>query len=224
MAHRVWLSWSSGKDSAWALHTLRSDPQYDVVGLLTTCSADSGRVAMHEVRRELLEAQAAAAGLPLHVVELPSHCPDAVYEKKMSQAVDGARREGVTHMAFGDLFLRDIRSYRESMLAPTGMQPLFPLWDRPTDRLAREMIAGGLRAVVTCIDPRRVDRSLCGRSFDDRLLDELGPDIDPCAEHGEFHTFAYAGPMFERSIDVDVGEISEREGFVFADLRLVRSL
>jgi uncharacterized protein (TIGR00290 family) len=215
---KTMLSWSSGKDSAWSLHVLRDEGLYDVVALLTTVTRQFDRVAMHGVRRELLEAQARAAQLPLWQLEIPSPCSNAEYEAVMRGAVERAVSEGVECIAFGDLFLEDIRRYREERLAGTGIEPVFPLWQRPTAELAREMIASGLRARITCLDPRVMPSELAGREFDDRLLSELPPHIDPCGERGEFHTFAYDGPMFGAAVRVDTGETVEREGFVFTDL------
>ena len=213
----TWLSWSSGKDSAWSLEMLRRGGT-QVTGLFTTVNAAFDRVAMHAVRRTLLEAQAHAAGLPLHVIEIPYPCPNADYERIMGAFVERAKAEGVTAMAFGDLFLADIRAYRETQLAGSGITPIFPLWERNTHDLAREMIAAGLVAHVTCVDPTKLDRSFAGRMFDTAFLADLPPGIDPCGENGEFHTFVSAGPMFRAPIPVRVGEITERDGFVFADL------
>ena len=216
---RVLLSWSSGKDSAWALHCLRQADDVEVVGLLTTFNAAFDRVAMHAVRHVLCRAQAEAAGLPLISVPLPWPCSNEEYELVMTQALATASAQlQMTHVAFGDLFLEDIRAYREAKLAPTGLTPLFPIWGIPTDALARDMIAGGLRARLTCIDPRQLDPRFAGREFDAALLDDLPVGVDPCGENGEFHTFAYDGPMFSKPIAVDLGEIVERDGFVFADL------
>jgi uncharacterized protein (TIGR00290 family) len=217
---KIWLSWSSGKDSAWALHELRASPDFEVTRLLTTVNRGARRVAMHAVREELLEAQAAAVGLPLLKVPIPSPCSNAVYEESMGAAMAQARAEGVLNVAFGDLFLEDVRRYREEKLSSVGMTPLFPLWGRETHRLARDMVAGGLRAYLTCVDPRQIDRHLVGRSFDAGLLDELPASVDPCGEKGEFHSFAFAGPMFSAPLAVAPGEIVERDGFVFADLLL----
>jgi diphthamide synthase (EF-2-diphthine--ammonia ligase) len=186
--------------------------------LLTTVNEDANRVAMHAVRRALLDSQARAAGLPLWIVPIPYQCSNEIYERRMAEAVRRATAEGFTHVAFGDLFLEDVRQYRESKLAGSGLGPIFPLWGRPTTDLARAMLAGGLRAKVTCIDPRLVNRSIAGRDFDAGLLDDLPETVDPCGERGEFHTFAYAGPMFDAPIAVTNGEIVERDGFVFADL------
>ena len=215
---KVLLSWSSGKDSAWALHVLRRDLGVDAAALLTTFNDAADRAAMHAVRRELVEAQAAAAGLPLWRVPIPSPCPNEVYEARMREAVGRARVEGFSHVAFGDLFLEDVRRYREERLAGTGLTPIFPLWGRPTEALAREMLSGGLEAILTCIDPRQLDRSFAGRPFDEALLAELPPSVDPCGERGEFHTMCHAGPMFAHPIDVTIGVIVERDGFVFADV------
>ncbi len=215
---RALLAWSSGKDSAYALHVLRGTPEVEVVGLLTTLNEAFDRVAMHAVRRELLEAQAAAAGLPLRVVTIPWPCPNEVYEAAMAHAMLAARDEGVEAIAFGDLFLADIRRYREKQLAPIGLVPLFPLWGRPTCDLAEEMIASGLRAWITCVDPRVLPESFAGRSFDREFLGDLPPCVDPCGENGEFHTFAWDGPMFRNPLRIRRGEILTRDGFVFADL------
>jgi uncharacterized protein (TIGR00290 family) len=216
---RVLLSWSSGKDSAWALHVLRGAGEVEVVGLLTTLNEAFDRVAMHAVRREVLEAQARAAGLPLVQVPIPWPCSNEQYEAAMAAALDRARAEWrITHAAFGDLFLEEIRAYREEKLRPTGLTPLFPLWRRPTGLLARQMVDGGLRAVITCVDPRRLSPSYAGRSFDTALLEKLPAGVDPCGENGEFHTLAVAGPMFSAALAVEVGEVVERDGFVFADV------
>lgn len=215
---RVLLSWSSGKDSAWALHLLRQDPAVEVGALLTTFNDEADRVAMHAVRRELAERQAAAARLPLWHVPLPSPCPNDVYEARMRDVMTRARDEQFTHVAFGDLFLEDIRQYREEKLAGTGLAPLFPVWARPTPALAREMLDAGLDAVLTCVDPRQLDASFAGRRFDAALLADLPEGVDPCGERGEFHTFCCAGPMFAEPIPVERGVVVERDGFVFADL------
>ncbi|MFN7915740.1 MAG: hypothetical protein U0Q55_10420 [Vicinamibacterales bacterium] len=212
------VSWSSGKDSAWMVHVLRQRPDVELAGLLTTVNASAQRVAMHAVRESLLARQASALGLPLRTIPLPYPCPNERYEQLMGDAVAGALREGFTHVAFGDLFLEDIRAYRERQLAGTGLTPLFPLFGADTATLAKEMIAGGLKARLTCVDPRVLDRRFVSREFDDDLLAELPAGIDPCGERGEFHSFAYAGPMFAAPIPVQAGEIVERDGFVFADL------
>jgi uncharacterized protein (TIGR00290 family) len=212
------VSWSSGKDSAWALHVLRAGGDLDVVGLLTTVNTEFSRVAMHAVREALLDAQANALGLPCTKIALPWPCSNEVYERAMSEALRAATASGVTHVVFGDLFLRDIRAYRESKLAGTGLTPVFPLWERDTRALATEMIAGGLRATLTCVDPKQLDGRFAGRAFDRALLEDLPPAVDPCGENGEFHTFVTHAPCFAHPVDVTPGEIVEREGFVFADL------
>ncbi|MCA9774128.1 MAG: adenine nucleotide alpha hydrolase, partial [Myxococcales bacterium] len=210
--------WSSGKDSAWALHVLRERDEVEVVGLLTTVNETAGRVAMHAVREALLERQAEAAGLPLWKVPIPNPCTNEIYEQAMGAAMARAKGEGIEAVAFGDLFLEDIRAYRIEKLAPTGIRPLFPIWGIPTDELARTMVDAGLRAVLTAVDPRQLDAAFAGRVFDARLLAELPEGVDPCGERGEFHTFCYAGPMFRRPIPVVAGEVVERSGFVFADV------
>ena len=215
---RTLLSWSTGKDSAWSLNVLRQRRDVDVIGLVTTINSAFGRVAMHGVRRALAQAQAEAVGLPLYWLEIPHPCPNDAYEHIMGAFVQQQAAAGVTAMAFGDLFLEDIRRYRETRLAGTGITPLFPLWGIETGKLARDMIAGGLEAYVTCVDPRKLPARLAGRRFDAALLAELPPGVDPCAENGEFHTFACAGPMFRSPIAVDVGSIVRRDGFVFCDL------
>ena len=215
---KAWLAWSSGKDSAWALHTTRQHREFDVVALLTTVNRTHERVAMHAVRESLLEIQAAAAGLPLVKVLIPSPCSNEIYEQAMSEAMARARGNGIQHLIFGDLFLEDVRAYREKQLARCEMVPVFPLWGRNTRQLAEDMLAGGLSAFLTCVDSRQLDRAFAGRRFDKDLLAALPPKVDPCGENGEFHTFASAGPMFRSEIPVVAGEIVERDGFVFADL------
>jgi uncharacterized protein (TIGR00290 family) len=217
---RALVSWSSGKDSAWSLHVVRQAGELEVAGLLTTVNESFGRVAMHAVRVEILEAQAEAAGLPLWKVPIPHPCPNGVYEAAMAEAVRRAREAGVEKMVFGDLFLEDVRRYRETHLAGTGIEPVFPIWGIPTDRLARDMIAGGLRARLTCVDPKQLDRRFAGREFDAALLENLPPSADPCGERGEFHTCVTDGPMFRRPVPVTPGPVVEREGFVFADLKM----
>jgi len=212
------LSWSSGKDSAWALHTLRSDARYEVVGLVTTVNRAADRVAMHAVRSELLRQQADAVGVPLRVIKIPSPCSNDEYEAAMGKCVADAVTDGVDCFAFGDLFLEDIRAYREQKLASSGITPIFPIWGSDTTTLANKMIASGLRARITCVDPRAISRDFAGRDFDRSLLEELPASADPCGERGEFHTFAYDGPMFQKSVAITSGEIVERDGFVFADL------
>ncbi|MCM3879145.1 MAG: adenine nucleotide alpha hydrolase [Vicinamibacterales bacterium] len=215
---RALVSWSSGKDSAWMLHVLKQDTSIEIGALLTTMNEAFDRVAMHAVRRTLVEAQARAAGIPLWTVPLPWPCSNEDYESRMRVAVARAVAEGFTHVAFGDLFLEDVRRYREDRLAGTGLTPIFPIWGIPTDRLAGEMIAGGLRAVLTCVNPKTIDRSFAGRQFDRTLLADLPSGIDPCGERGEFHSFAYDGPMFAHQVSVMPGEVVDRDGFVFADI------
>ena len=215
---RTLLSWSTGKDSAWSLNVLRQAPDIEVVGLFTTVNAAFDRVAMHAVRRRLLEAQAEAAALPLHVIEIPWPCPNEAYEAAMGAFVAEQTALGIEAMAFGDLFLEDIRAYREAKLAGSGITPIFPLWGRETGALAREMIAGGLKARLTCVDPRKLAPSFAGRAFDEGLLADLPDGIDACGENGEFHTCVFAGPMLAHAIDIELGEVQERDGFVFADL------
>ena len=215
---RILLSWSSGKDSAWSLHLLRQRGEYEVVGLLTTFNDVAGRVAMHAVRRELVERQAAAAGLPLWAVPLPWPCSNEQYESAMAETCAKAVAEGVEGVAFGDLFLEDVRAYREKQMKDTGLQPIFPVWGLPTRALAQEMITCGTRAKLTCIDTGKLDRSFAGREFDEALLADLPEGVDPCGERGEFHSFVYAGPMLSASLPVVVGATVVRDQFVFADL------
>lgn len=215
---RILLSWSSGKDSAWSLHVLRQRAEYEVVGLLTTFNGEADRVAMHAVRRELVERQAAAAGLPLWAVPLPWPCSNEQYEGLMAQACARAVGEGIEGVAFGDLFLEDVRVYREKQMKGTGLEPIFPVWGLPTAALAREMIAAGTRAKLTCVDTEKLDRAFVGREFDEELLAALPEEVDPCGERGEFHSFVYAGPMLKAVVPVSVGETVVRGQFVFADL------
>lgn len=212
------MSWSSGKDSAFALHEVLRSREVEIVGLLTTMTAAFGRVSMHGVREALLDRQAESLGLPCRKILIPAPCPNEVYEREMEVALAEARAARVSHVVFGDLFLEDLRRYREGGLAAVGMTGVFPLWMRDTAALANEMIASGLQATLTCIDPRRLDRSFAGRTFDAELLKDLPRDVDPCGENGEFHSFASAGPMFTKPIPIEVGEVVERDGFVFADV------
>ena len=215
---RILLSWSSGKDSAWCLHVLRQGGEYEVVGLLTTFNEEADRVAMHAVRRELVERQAAAAGLPLWAVPLPWPCSNEEYERLMAQTCAKAVAEGMVGIAFGDLFLEDVRAYRVKQMNGTGLEPIFPVWGRPTRALAKEMIASGTRAKLTCVDTEKLDRSFVGREFDEALLSDLPEGVDACGERGEFHSFVYAGPMLDAVVRVAVGETVVRDQFVFADL------
>jgi len=214
---RILVSWSSGKDCAWTLHLLRQRPDFEVVGLLTTVNSEFDRVAMHGTRRSILEGQAAAAGLPLWQIPLPWPCTNEIYEQRMSDACSRAISENITAIAFGDLFLREIRAYREAQLKLTGLEPLFPLWDIPTAELARQMISGGLRAKVVCVDSRQLDPAFAGREFDLDFLADLPSGVDPCGENGEFHSCVYDGPMFSEPITLESGETVDRDGFVYAD-------
>jgi len=215
---RILLSWSSGKDSAWALHLLRKSAEYEVAGLLTTFNQAADRVAMHAVRRNLVEAQAAATDLPLWAAPLPWPCNNKQYECIMAATCAKAVAEGIEGVAFGDLFLEDVRAYRENQLKGTGLTPIFPVWGLPTRVLAEEMIDSGLRARLTCVDTEKLDASFVGREFDSELLSAFPPGIDACGERGEFHSFAYAGPMLNSAIPIALGEIVMRERFAFADL------
>jgi uncharacterized protein (TIGR00290 family) len=215
---RVLLSWSSGKDSVWALHLLRQMPNVEVAALVTSFNHSADRVAMHAVRRSLVEAQAERVGLPVWSVELPSPCSNAVYEELMSAVWERAEAERIAEIAFGDLFLQDIRDYREQQLRKTRLVPVFPLWHLPTRTLSREMIQAGVKAKLTCIDPAKLDQSFAGREFDDSFVAALPPFVDACGENGEFHTFVYDAPMFSRPISIKVGDIIERDGFIFTDV------
>ena len=210
------MSWSSGKDSTFALQSV--EPGVEVAGLLVTVNESADRVAMHAVRRSLLEQQAERLALPLHVVAIPSPCPNDVYEARMGEAMDVAAGEGVQAVVFGDLFLEDVRLYREQALAPTGIVPVFPLWSRPTDVLAREIVRCGIRAVLTCVDPAQLSPSFVGRPYDEELLHDLPADVDPCGERGEFHTFVWDAPSFSSPIPIRTGERVTRDGFVFCDV------
>jgi uncharacterized protein (TIGR00290 family) len=212
------IAWSSGKDSAWALHEVRRDGNYEVVGALTTVTDTFARVSMHGVREELLRAQLDAARLAATVVPIPYPCPNDVYEARMADALAQARQAGVTHIVFGDLFLADVRAYREQKLAASGIAPLFPLWQRPTDALAREIIDAGVETYLVSIDLKQLGREFAGRRFDPELLADLPADADPCGENGEFHSCVVAGPMFDRPIAVTVGETIVRDGFAYTDL------
>ncbi len=216
---RVLLSWSSGKDSAWSLHVLRQRREYEIVGLLTTFNGEADRVAMHAVRRDLVARQASAAGLPLWSVPLPWPCSNEQYELLMAETCTRAVAADIEGIAFGDLFLEDVRTYREKQMRNTGLQPIFPLWGQPTRDLAKLMIASGMRAKLTCVDTEKLDASFAGRGFDENLLAALPDGVDPCGENGEFHSFVYAGPMLSVDIPVSVGESVVRDQFVFADLK-----
>jgi uncharacterized protein (TIGR00290 family) len=212
------LSWSGGKDSALALHELLMDPTVDLRGLLTTVTDGYDRVSMHGVRTSLVSAQAAALEIPLWSVRIPPSATNEQYERAMVEVLDLIRRDGVEAIAFGDLFLTDVRAYRERLVAGTGLRPVFPLWGKPTDDLARRFVSSGFKAVIVCVDPRQIDVSHCGTEYDDALLKALPTSADPCGERGEFHTFVYDGPMFWQPIATQRGVVVEREGFVFCDL------
>jgi uncharacterized protein (TIGR00290 family) len=217
---RALISWSSGKDSAFALHEVRRAGTFEVVGALTSVTETFGRVSIHGVREEILSAQCEAAGLPQRIVPIPYPCPNEIYEARMGEAVAAAVRDGITHMIFGDLFLADIRAYREAKLAGTGITPVFPLWDRPTPALARAMIASGLEAHLATVDLKKLPAAFAGRTFDAQLLADLPEEVDPCGENGEFHTCVVAGPMFSRRLEVATGERVERDGYAYCDLVL----
>ena len=218
MKRKTLMSWSSGKDSAWALHKLQQNPEIDLVGLFCTVNKEFDRVAMHGVRVELLEKQAKSIGLPLEIIEIPYPCSNIEYEEIMGLFVERAEQDHIECFAYGDLFLEDVRNYREEQLKGSGIKPVFPLWGIPTDKLSREMISNGLRTVITCIDPRQTPKEFIGKEFDGRFLDSLPGTIDPCGENGEFHSFAFDGPMFKERIEILVGDVVHRDGFVFADL------
>jgi uncharacterized protein (TIGR00290 family) len=220
---RILVSWSSGKDCAWALHLLRQQSGIETVGLLTTINSEFDRVAMHGTRRVVLEAQADAADLPLWKVALPWPCSNEEYERRMADVCERAAGEGIEAIAFGDLFLRDVRAYREKQLHSTGIEPLFPLWDIPTPELAQSMISGGLRAKLVCVDSRQLDSSYAGRDFDAALLRDLPATIDPCGENGEFHSCVYDGPMFSHPIALEAGEVVNRDGLIYADFNLAET-
>ncbi len=215
---KTWISWSSGKDSAYALHVARASGEFEIAGLLTTVTVEYDRVSMHAVRRELLEAQADRLGLALHVVEIPAPCSNETYAERMRAAIGRARADSVQSMVFGDIFLEDVRNYRETMMAGCGITPRFPLWGRDPTELAHAIIGSGIRARLTCVDPNKLDRQLAGRSYDEALLAEFPAEVDPCGENGEFHTFVWNSPDFASPVDVDVGSVVERDGFVFCDL------
>ena len=218
MKSKVLLSWSSGKDSAWTLHILRQKNEVEVVGLLTTMNEQFQRVAMHSTRRDLVRAQAQAAGLPLWEIPLPWPCSNEEYEMAMGRACAQAVEQGINGMAFGDLFLEDVRKYREDRLKGTGLEPLFPIWGIDTRKLIHEMLDTGLRARIVCVDPKKLPERFAGQDMSRELLAQFAPQIDPCGENGEFHTFVYAGPMFSAVIPIQSGEVVNRDGFIFADV------
>jgi uncharacterized protein (TIGR00290 family) len=218
MKGKTLVSWSSGKDSAWALHKLQQNPEIDLVGLFCTVNKEFKRVAMHGVRVELLQRQAKNIGLPLQIIEIPYPCSNAEYEEILGQFVKGAKHDHIEYFAFGDLFLEDVRDYREEKLKESGIKPIFPIWGMPTDELSREMLSSGLRAVIACINPKQIAKDFVGREFDECFLDSLPETVDPCGENGEFHTFVFDGPMFKQPIEIFVGDVVDRDDFVFADI------
>ncbi len=220
MPPRALISWSSGKDSAWAFHQVRRDDALDIVGVLTTVTQPYGRVSMHGVRESVLAQQVKRIGLPLFPVYLPAPCSNETYQARMAEVLGALGEEGTTHVVFGDLFLEDVRAYREAQMKAVGMTPVFPLWHRDTAQLAREMLAHGLEATITVVDPMQLDPTFAGRSYDATFLDDLPEGVDPCGEQGEFHTVVTDGPMFDSPISVAIGDVVEREGFVFADVVL----
>lgn len=218
MKRKTLLSWSSGKDSAWALHVLRQQLDVDVVGLFCTINAEFNRVAMHAVRVELLQEQARSVGLPLRMIPIPYPCSNAEYEAVMNAFIAEAKKQNVECFAFGDLFLEDIRKYREDRLEGTGIAPIFPIWNMPTRELSSTMVSSGLKARITCVDPKQLAVEFAGREYDESFLEDIPASVDPCGENGEFHSFAFDGPMFRYPIEISLGEIVDRDGFVFADL------
>ena len=218
MKKKTLLSWSSGKDSAWALHVLRQQQEIEVVGLFCTFNEKFERGAMHAVRNELIIQQAERIGLPLQLIPIPYPCSDAEYKTIMGNFIEQAKSQEIDSIAFGDLFLEGIRSYRETNLAETGIKPLFPLWGIPTNELSKEMVKGGLRAKITCIDPKHLPAEFAGHEYDNAFLEQIPDNVDPCGENGEFHSFVYDGPMFTSKVNVCVGETVTRDGFVYTDL------
>ncbi|RRS30071.1 MAG: ATP-binding domain-containing protein [Epsilonproteobacteria bacterium (ex Lamellibrachia satsuma)] len=218
MKRKTLMSWSSGKDSAWALHKLQQNPEIDLVGLFCTVNEEFCRVTMHGVRVELIKKQALSIGLPLEIIEIPHPCSNAEYEKIMGQFVERAKSNNIEYFAFGDLFLEDVRNYREEKLKGSGIKPIFPVWGIPTDKLLRQMISSGLRTVITCINPKQISKEFVGKELDENFLCSLPKNVDPCGENGEFHSFVFDGPMFKEKIEISVGDIVHRDNFVFADV------
>ena len=214
----TWLSWSTGKDSAYALAELMKSNDYEVTGLFTTVTEEFNRVAMHSTREALLEAQSHRLDIALRKVKIPHPCTNDIYEAKMRQLIDSAKKVGVECIAFGDLYLEDIRAYRERQFENTGIEPVFPLWGLSTKKLAEDIIQSGFKAILTCVDPKQLDGDFSGRKFDKKFLDSLPDKVDPCGENGEFHTFVYDGPIFSSAIPINTGEKLEREGFIFCDI------
>lgn len=221
MKKKVLMSWSTGKDSAWSFYQLQQQPEYELVGLFCTINKKFSRTAMHAVRVELLQMQADQIGMPLDIIEIPHPCTDAEYESIMQDFVDDVKKRDVEYFAFGDLYLQDIRDYRVDKLKESGITPIFPLWKQPTDELALEMIRGGLRAVITCVDPKQLNGDFVGREYNQKFLDDLPENVDPCGENGEFHSFVFEAPMFNEPINISVAKKVERDGFVFVDVRPV---
>ena len=219
--NNTWFSWSSGKDSAFALYQLMQNPEYQVTGLFTTINKNFDRVAMHAVRHSILRAQAKSIGIPLYPIFIPHPCSNEIYKSVMSTFIDLAIDQKITHMAFGDLYLEDIKSYRQKMLANIPIEPIFPIWKTPTNDLAHMLIDEGFKAKVTCIDPKKLPTDFVGRDYNLSFLDDLPEGIDPCGENGEFHTIVYDGPLLKFPLFLKAGEIVEREGFVFADFELI---
>jgi len=215
---RILLSWSSGKDSAWALHVLRRKPDVEVVGLFCTINQEFERVVMHAVRIELIKQQAQNIDLPIQLIPIPHPCGDNVYGTIMKNFVEQAKQRGIECFAFGDIFLEDVRGYREANLADTGITPIFPLWGMPTKKLSVEMVSGGLRAIITCVDPKHLSTDFAGQEYGESFLERIPANVDPCGENGEFHSFAFAGPMFKKPVNIAIGETVARSGFIFTDL------
>lgn len=215
---KILLSWSSGKDSAYSLYALQQSNEYEVVGLISTVTEEYNRVSMHSTRVTLLQQQAKQLNLPLHMISIPPQCSNQIYASKMNSFIAKVSQTDISHIAFGDLFLEDIRQYREKQLQASAIQPLFPIWKRNTAKLAKEIINIGIKAIITCIDPKKLDASFAGRSYDENFLNDLPTGIDPCGENGEFHTFVYGAPMFKHNIPIRNGKIVTRDGFVYADI------
>jgi uncharacterized protein (TIGR00290 family) len=222
MKKKTLLSWSGGKDSAWALHVLRQQRDIEIAGLFCTINQKFQRVAMHAVRTELVLLQAQNIGLSVQFIPIPHPCSDGEYEVIMKEFVGRATKRGIECFAFGDIFLEDIRRYREANLAGSGIAPIFPLWGMPTKGLSREMVKGGLRAIITCIDPKYLSSTFAGQEYGESFLERIPAHIDPCGENGEFHTFAFAGPMFRKPVGMMIGEAVERDGFRFTDILPMR--
>lgn len=218
MKRKTLISWSSGKDSAWALYKLQQETEIDLVGLFCTVNNEFNRVSMHAVRVELLQQQAKCIGLPLEIIEIPYPCSNNLYEEIMALFVEKAKKANIEHFAFGDLFLEDVRKYREEKLNGTGITPIFPIWGIPTDKLSKEMIGSGLRAVITCVDPKQIPKELIGREYNESFLNDIPDGVDPCGEKGEFHSFVFDGPMFKKHMEISVGNVIQRDGFVFVDV------